>query len=317
MNQLQPGFQSGKYLFVSVMLSLFNWQLKSGVSVPLNVHLFIMKLLVLSRSFSFPLFLSYLFRAFPLPEELFLVHTSWCRSLLLVDLASSRLLVTPEFVSYSGPATHSYPWVSFSYLLVPLHWNHRYRFLTLREQVKGNKMWGKWSCNCSEQSPQPRSPSCCCWALEGRLHLFMCIRQQINNQNSTVSFNLSICSVQLNTKWSNGNTQGSYGSSQCFAIHQRRKTGSDVPGVENQETEGEIIRWASPNKGTRNSLVEGRGELVNSRLKEYTKDIHAFGFLKLKTIKKIRKEKVVCLLFFKLSLSNFNQGDRWVTNEVW
>ena len=39
------------------------------------------------------------------------------------------------------------------------------------------------------------------------LHLFMYIQQQINNQNSNVSFNLSICSVELNTKWSNGNTQ--------------------------------------------------------------------------------------------------------------
>lgn len=70
----------------------------------------------------------------------------------------------------------------------------------------------------------------------------MCIRQQINNQNSTVSFNLSICSVQLNTKWSNGNTQGSYRSLQCFAIHQKGKTGSAVPRLGDQDTEGEIIR---------------------------------------------------------------------------
>lgn len=46
--------------------------------------------------------------------------------------------------------------------------------------------------------------------LEEKLHLFMYIRQQINNQNSNVSFNLSICSVELNTKWSNGNMQRNF-----------------------------------------------------------------------------------------------------------
>ena len=43
-----------------------------------------------------------------------------------------------------------------------------------------------------------------------KLHLFMYIRQQINNQNSNVSFNLSICSEELNTKWSNGNMQSKF-----------------------------------------------------------------------------------------------------------
>ena len=42
----------------------------------------------------------------------------------------------------------------------------------------------------------------------------MYIRQQINNQNSNVSFNLSICSVELNTKWSNGNVQRKF----CFFV---------------------------------------------------------------------------------------------------